>query len=137
MNFDKAKILKIIILPSRLRFFRCHILKAFPIPIMVFFRFCSSSIFSIFLFSLKYSQYFNASLVKSVHLIPQTATFTPCSSSTPAASHFEKFDFKPQNDENKEIVFSNSYIKPNFLRKKSSYLHQMYIGRYFQEFVEF
>ena len=57
---------------------------------------------------------FIAYLVKSIHLIQQTATFTRFSSPIPATSHFDNFDFKPENDENKEIVFSSSFIEPNF-----------------------
>ena len=46
-NFDKASVLKIIILPSRERLLRCHILKTFSIPITVFLKFCSSFTFVI------------------------------------------------------------------------------------------
>ena len=59
-----------------------------------------------------------ASLVKSIHLTPQTVTFTPFSSPILATSHFDKFGFKPGNDENKEIVFSISFFERKFFKKK-------------------
>ena len=56
--------------------------------------------------------------MKSVHLIPQTFTFTPFSSPILATLHFDKFGFKPEKDKNKEIVFSNSFIEPKYFKKK-------------------
>ena len=70
---------------------------------------------------------FIASLVKSIHLTPHAANFTPFSSPIPATYHFNKFGFKPKNDENKEIVCSNSFTEPKFLRKKLCHLHKLYI----------
>ena len=49
----------------------------------------------------------------------QTATFTPFSSPIPATSHCDTFGFKPEIDENKEIVFSSSFIEPNLFQEKS------------------
>ena len=72
-----------------------------------------------------------------MHLIPHTATFTPFSSPILASSHFDKFGFKRENDEYKEIVFSNFLLNPNFLRKKLCHLHKLYMGKYFQEFSGF
>ena len=74
---------------------------------------------------------FIASLVIPIHLISQISTFTPISNTIPAASHFDKLGYKPKNNENKEIIFSNSFTEPTFLKKGS------YIGRYFQEFLDF
>ena len=51
--------------------------------------------------------------------MPPTSTFTTFSSPTSANSHFDKFDFKPENDENKEIVFSSPFIKPKFFKKQA------------------
>ena len=71
INFDKANVLKTIISPSRARFLRRHILKKFPVPIIYFFeKFCYSSIF--LLYQNKSIKSFIVSLVKSIHLIPQT-----------------------------------------------------------------
>ena len=103
--------MKIIILPSRVRFFRRHILKAFSMPIIVFF--CSSSI--VLLYETKIPSIFIAYLVKPIHLIPQTATFTPFSSPIQGNSHFDKFGFQLENNENKEIAFSNL---TQFFKKK-------------------
>ena len=65
-----------------------------------------------------------------MHFIPQTATFTPFSIPIPATSHFDKFGFKPENNENKEVVFSNSFIEPNFFKKKIvSSAKALYINR--------
>ena len=83
---------------------------------MVFLKFCFSSIF--LLYEKKDPSIFIASLVKPIHLVPQAATFTSFSSPIPATEHFDKFGFKPENDENKEIVFSNSFIEPKFFKKK-------------------
>ena len=47
-NFDKANVLKIIILPPRVRFIRRHILKIFSIAIIPFLKFWSSSIFLLY-----------------------------------------------------------------------------------------
>ena len=44
-SFDKFNVLKIIVLPSNVRFFRRHILKTFSIPIISVLKFCSSSIY--------------------------------------------------------------------------------------------
>ena len=52
---------------------------------------------------------FIASLYKSVNLILQTATFT----------HFScPFPTKPKNNENREIVFSSSFVQPRFFKEK-------------------
>ena len=115
-NFDKANVLKIIILPSRIRFLRHHILKTFSKLVVVFLKFCSTTIF--FLYEKKYPSIYIASLVKSIHLIPQTATSTPFISPIPAALHFGKFGLKPENDENQGIAFSNSFVEPTFFKKK-------------------
>ena len=58
------------------------------------------------------------SLVKSIILSPQTATFTPFISAIPVTSHFDKFGFKPENYETKEILMRNSFIESNFFKKK-------------------
>ena len=47
-HFDKATVLKIIILPSRVRFLCRLILKTFSLPIIGFLKFCSSSLFLLY-----------------------------------------------------------------------------------------
>ena len=86
-NFDEDNVLKIIILPSRVRFLRRHILKTFSITIIVFFKFCCSSIFLLYTHKKK-SCYFYC-------------IFHPFSSPILATSYFDNFSFKTENDENK------------------------------------
>ena len=97
-NFHKANVLKIIVLPSGVRFLRRHILKLFQYRLK-FFEILFW--FNIFIIWKNIPFIFVAYLVKSVHLIPQTATTfrSPIS----ATSQFDRFDFKPENDANREI----------------------------------
>ena len=50
---------------------------------------------------------FNASLVKSIHLLPQTATFTTFNSPILVNWYNNKLGFKPEKDENSAILFLN------------------------------
>ena len=73
--FDKANVLKVIILPYNKRFLRRHILKTFSIPVIVFLKFCSRSIFLLYE-KKKKTSIFIAFLVKSIQQILQNATFS-------------------------------------------------------------
>ena len=57
-----------------------------------------------------YTKDFIVSVVKSIHLILQTAILTPFREPMPATSHFNILRFKPENFENNLKVFISSLI---------------------------
>ena len=60
---------------------------------------------------------FKVSDVKSTYFIRQTAILTPLRRHIPATSHFVKFDYKPDKNENIHKVLTSSKIDRLFLKK--------------------
>ena len=61
---------------------------------------------------------FMVSLHKSIHFIPQTATFTLFSTPMPAILHFSLFGFKPECFKNVSIILKSYLVDLFSLKKK-------------------
>ena len=97
-TLDSANVLKIIIFSSSVIFLILHKFKTFCIIVMFFTKCfcicnfwvqekCTPKIFIIY-------------VIKSIHVIPQTAILTPFREPMPAISHFNTLGSKPQHFEN-------------------------------------
>ena len=112
-NTGKSNVLKTIISPSRVRILCLYILKTFSIPIIVLLKFV---LVQYFYYRKKIPEIFIASLVKSMHLMPQTASVTRFRSPIPATLYFDKFDFNLKTMKIKQYS-AVLLLNPNFKKK--------------------
>ena len=114
--FEIAKVLKTMILPSNVRRRIHQTFKTFWILVILsrkFFSFC---------FSLLYEKWmpviFIVPVHKSIHFLPQTATFALFSTPISAILHFSWFGFKPEYFENVANLLRSSLIDLLSLKEK-------------------
>ena len=133
-NFDKANILKIIILPSRGRFFLHHILKTFSIPIFGFLEILFK--FNIFIVRKKISTLLH--LLSKQYIWFHRLPFSPLSVVLSGQFLFLiSLVLNMKAIKIKKLYSAILLLNLNCLRKRSCHLHKLFIGRYFREILDF
>ena len=116
MILDIAKVLKIVIFPSTVKFCIFHKFSAFLFSEHKVF-FCLK-FFIIFYYKKNvFLNFFVVFLVTSIQSIPQSANDTPFRSPMPAISHLASLDFNTELSENLSKAFITSITESSSLRK--------------------